>query len=65
MTRERWIQWNFEAAKSPYLIVQEALLHAVVCANDLQNVPGELLVKLPGNESHAEGCKRNDSRNGD
>ena len=45
-----------------YLIVEEALLHAIISTDVLQNVPSEFLVQLPGNEAHADGHDADDGR---
>jgi len=44
--------------------VQEALLHAVVGADLLQNVPGKLPVQLVGKRAHDDGDDADDGRDG-
>lgn len=46
-----------------HLVVEEALLHAVVGADLLQNVPGKLAVQLIGDEAHGDGDDANDGGN--
>ncbi len=45
--------------------MEETLLHAVVCANVLEDIPGEFLIQLPGAKGHADGGESNNGRNGD
>lgn len=45
--------------------MQEALLHAVIGTNVLENVPSKLLIELPGNVYHDNGGDSNDDRSGD
>lgn len=47
-----------------YLIMKEALLHAIIGANVLENVPSKLLVELPGNVYHDDGGDSDDDRSG-
>lgn len=44
--------------------MKEALLHAIVGANVLKNVPSKLLVELPGNVYHDNSGDSNDDRGG-
>lgn len=48
-----------------HLVVQEPLLHPVVGANVLQDVPRELLVQLPCDERHTAGRGADDAGNRD
>jgi hypothetical protein len=45
--------------------VEKALLHAIVCTNILENVPGKGLVQLPSNETHYDSDQPDDGRNSD
>lgn len=44
------------------LVVKESLLHPVVGTNVLEDIPGELLVELPGDEDHDDGAQADDAR---
>ena len=48
-----------------HLVVQEALLHAIVGADLLQDIPGELPVELVGDGTHADGDHADDGGDGD
>ena len=50
---------NRESWSRTHLIVEESLLHTIIGANLLQDVPGELFVKLPGEEGHDDGYESN------
>ena len=54
---------NSHPVESAHLIMKEALLHAVVSADLLQNVPSKLLVQFPGHEPHRDGEHGNDDGN--
>lgn len=43
--------------------MEESLLHAIIGSDMLENVPGELLVQLPGDETVADGTDTDDARN--
>ena len=45
--------------------MQEALLHAVVGANLLQNIPGKLAVELVGDGAHGNGGDADNGGDGD
>ncbi len=45
--------------------MQEALLHAVVGTNLLEDIPGELAVQLVGDAAHENGDDANDCGDGD
>lgn len=44
--------------------MKEALLHAIIGANVLENIPSKLLVELPGNVHHDNGGDSNDDGSG-
>lgn len=46
------------------LVVEEALLHAVISTNVLENVPSVFLVDLPGDKDHANGREGDNGRDG-
>lgn len=46
-----------------YLVVKESLLHPVVSPYVLQNIPSELLIQLPGNETEADSTDGNNAGN--
>lgn len=46
------------------MVIKEPLLHPVVGANGLENIPGKDLVELPGDEAHGNSAGRKDTGNG-
>lgn len=47
-----------------YLVVKESLLHAIIGADLLQDVPSKLFVELPCQEGHNDCGDGEDSRDG-